>query len=251
MAKTYFMLFPRGGVTRKSIDLTTLPGWANLTSGNHVIKLKARGTGYKDSELSVGVTVSKVAPNPNTVSISGITSAQEFVALNSLTPFSDVLTEVQNAWDNYSSKTWAELIVILGFDTENVETQSGTAITVENYEKLTTDCSCVCIKEGNNYTVESVDFSNAKLSSPQLLGETVSGTNILCVGIDLQVGKVYFYDVSSIIDNIATITEQFNLGMTFFIKSTARTLEAGTYKFVDTLTLPQCYFRTRLIIYVQ
>lgn len=46
---------------RKSVDLTTLPGWANLSAGNHTIKIKAKGTGYKDSELSAGVTVSKAA----------------------------------------------------------------------------------------------------------------------------------------------------------------------------------------------
>lgn len=46
---------------RKQIDLTTLPGWANLSSGNHTIKIKAKGTGYKESELSAGVTVSKAA----------------------------------------------------------------------------------------------------------------------------------------------------------------------------------------------
>lgn len=44
-----------------SIDLTTLPGWANLSSGNHTIKIKAKGTGYRDSELSAGVVVSKAA----------------------------------------------------------------------------------------------------------------------------------------------------------------------------------------------
>ena len=46
---------------RKQIDLTTLPGWANLSTGNHTIKIKAKGTGYIDSELSVGVVVSKAA----------------------------------------------------------------------------------------------------------------------------------------------------------------------------------------------
>lgn len=46
---------------RKQIDLTTLPGWANLSSGNHTIKIKAKGTGYKESELSAGVVVSKAA----------------------------------------------------------------------------------------------------------------------------------------------------------------------------------------------
>lgn len=44
-----------------SVDLTTLPGWANLSAGTHTIKIKAKGTGYKDSELSAGVTVSKAA----------------------------------------------------------------------------------------------------------------------------------------------------------------------------------------------
>lgn len=51
---------------RKQIDLTTLPGWANLSSGNHTIKIKAKGTGYRESELSAGVVVSKA---PSTVTI--------------------------------------------------------------------------------------------------------------------------------------------------------------------------------------
>lgn len=51
---------------RKQIDLTTLPGWANLSDGNHTIKIKAKGTGYKESELSAGVTVSKA---PSTVTL--------------------------------------------------------------------------------------------------------------------------------------------------------------------------------------
>lgn len=46
---------------KKSVDLTTLPGWANLSSGNHTIKIKAKGTGYRESELSAGVVVSKAA----------------------------------------------------------------------------------------------------------------------------------------------------------------------------------------------
>lgn len=49
-----------------SVDLTTLPGWANLSAGNHTIKIKAKGTGYKESELSAGVTVSKA---PSTVTL--------------------------------------------------------------------------------------------------------------------------------------------------------------------------------------
>lgn len=48
-------------MAKKSVALTTLSGWANLSSGNHTIKIKAKGTGYRESELSTGVTVSKAA----------------------------------------------------------------------------------------------------------------------------------------------------------------------------------------------
>lgn len=44
-----------------SVDLTTLSGWANLSSGSHTIKIVAKGTGYRDSEKSAGVTVNKAA----------------------------------------------------------------------------------------------------------------------------------------------------------------------------------------------
>lgn len=56
----------RAASSKLSVDLTTLSGWANLSSGNHTIKIKAKGTGYKDSELSAGVTVSKA---PSTVTL--------------------------------------------------------------------------------------------------------------------------------------------------------------------------------------
>lgn len=44
-----------------SIDLTTLSGWSNLAPGNHTIKIVAKGTGYRDSEKSAGVEVTKAA----------------------------------------------------------------------------------------------------------------------------------------------------------------------------------------------
>lgn len=44
-----------------SVDLTTLSGWANLSSGSHTIKIVAKGTGYRDSEKSAGVSVTKPA----------------------------------------------------------------------------------------------------------------------------------------------------------------------------------------------
>ena len=49
-----------GNVTsQQSVDLTTLSGWANLTDGNHIIQIVAKADGYKDSEKSAGVGVTK------------------------------------------------------------------------------------------------------------------------------------------------------------------------------------------------
>lgn len=48
-------------MAKKSVDLTTLSGWDNLTPGNHTIKIVAKGTGYRDSEKSAGVSVTKAA----------------------------------------------------------------------------------------------------------------------------------------------------------------------------------------------
>ena len=72
-----------------SIDLTTLPGWANLSTGNHTIKIKAKGTGYTDSELSAGVVVSKAASTGHEVwtfkdALSNVTGefAVDFISCN-------------------------------------------------------------------------------------------------------------------------------------------------------------------------
>ena len=51
---------------KKSVNLTTLSGWANLTNGNHIIKIVAKADGYQDSEKSAGVEVTKSA-SPKTL----------------------------------------------------------------------------------------------------------------------------------------------------------------------------------------
>lgn len=56
-----------GNVTsQQSVDLTTLSGWANLTDGNHTIQIMAKADGYRDSEKSAGVEVTKSA-SPKTL----------------------------------------------------------------------------------------------------------------------------------------------------------------------------------------
>ena len=44
-----------------SVDLTTLSGWSNLAPGNHTIKIVAKAVGYRDSEPSAAVSVTKAA----------------------------------------------------------------------------------------------------------------------------------------------------------------------------------------------
>lgn len=45
----------------KSYDLSTSAKWANLADGDHVVKLRAKGTGYGTSSFSNSVTVTKGA----------------------------------------------------------------------------------------------------------------------------------------------------------------------------------------------
>ena len=52
--------------SQSSVDLTTLSGWADLTDGNHIIKIVAKADGYRDSEKSAGVEVTKGA-SPKTL----------------------------------------------------------------------------------------------------------------------------------------------------------------------------------------
>ena len=47
--------------TKQTIDVSTLTGWANLSTGNHQITVKTKASGYADSAASNAVTVSKAA----------------------------------------------------------------------------------------------------------------------------------------------------------------------------------------------
>lgn len=54
--------------TKQTIDVSTLTGWANLSTGNHQITVKTKASGYADSAASNAVTVSKAA-TPHSVSV--------------------------------------------------------------------------------------------------------------------------------------------------------------------------------------
>lgn len=48
-----------GDTITKQIDLSTLSGWSNLSDGEHTITIKAKADGYRDSQASEGVQVTK------------------------------------------------------------------------------------------------------------------------------------------------------------------------------------------------
>ena len=60
--------------TKQTIDVSTLTGWANLSTGNHQITVKTKASGYADSAASNAVTVSKVA-TPHSVSVASYASS--------------------------------------------------------------------------------------------------------------------------------------------------------------------------------
>lgn len=51
----------KSNVSKVSIDLTTLSGWNNVSSGEHQISVVAKATGYKDSEKSTPITFTKAS----------------------------------------------------------------------------------------------------------------------------------------------------------------------------------------------
>lgn len=49
----------QGGSSQKSYDLSSSSKWSALSDGEHAVQIVAKGTGYRDSAKSTGVTVTK------------------------------------------------------------------------------------------------------------------------------------------------------------------------------------------------
>ena len=43
------------------IDLSLLPGWPDIVSGNHTLSVKLKAEGYRDSEISEGAAFNKAS----------------------------------------------------------------------------------------------------------------------------------------------------------------------------------------------
>jgi hypothetical protein len=105
-------LVSEAATVKKSVDLTTLSGWANLAPGNHTIKIVAKGTGYRDSEKSAGVVVNKQA----TVTYDNVTLVK--VNYNGQTQGSGYAGAGYNQITNADKTKY--YIVVIGSDSNNL-----------------------------------------------------------------------------------------------------------------------------------
>lgn len=155
-----------------SVDLTALPGWTNLVAGNHTIKIKAKGTGYKDSELSAGVTVSKAA---STVTL----EAGTYKFIDSPTLPTSALNEAFDfasgglAWDRfiYASVNHRILYSDGGDDTavyyNNAWANTGwQTITLATDQTVSAEFYNWAITQGNLVKYEETYLLNTTLSMP-------------------------------------------------------------------------------------
>ena len=89
----------QGGST-VTVDLSTLSGWSNVSSGSHTLTIKAKASGYNDSPASTGVTFSKAGTLHTVVLTSDPTVCPNLGGLNN------------DADVYYSTDNWATLTLL-------------------------------------------------------------------------------------------------------------------------------------------
>lgn len=190
----------------KTIQIT---GGTDATNSDLIEWLQANGNLIKQTEV-----------NPNVVSADGLLTAQTLVATNDISWISNPNSTFTTIWNDYTSKTWAEMITLLGIDPDEFTTDCGTSVDITAYEKLSVSRSMLAVSEAGHLSIDlSGELSNVILSSPQLQGETLNATNILAIVIDSATGRAYAYELSAISGDTATIPLCGIVGMTFFIKN--------------------------------
>lgn len=222
--------------SRLSVDLTTLAGWDALSAGAHDITVVAKASGFKDSEKSAAVSVTKAAPNPNIVSATSdsLTSNQSIVASNESSLLQKATSDVKTVWNNYSTLDLATIWTDLGLDpihgvtTNKGNTLVGTVLTDAN--KVSATCSLFVLKEGDSLIVDWSDDYNAVISSTDIIDSDI----MLCT-VDLLTGKIYIAEPDSVdvTNKTFTATGIQNIGLAFLLKpgASTKTLAAGTYQF--------------------
>ena len=147
--------------SQSSVDLTTLSGWANLTDGNHTIQIVAKADGYRDSEKSAGVEVTKSA-SPKTLEestwaeIAQVSANKQWDAMGWQVGDSKTITLNGTvgtlALDNYQCKVY-----IIGFD-HNAE-KEGQGISFGLLEGIDSKQLCLVDQYYGTNTAEVMAFS--------------------------------------------------------------------------------------------
>ena len=231
-----------GGSTKVSIDLTTLTGWDNVTSGEHSIQVVAKATGYLDSEKSTAVTFTKAVINPTYQVLQG-TLPQSALSISSDNK-NDLPTTtnqtVKTVFDNYNTMNFSDILSTLLVDTSVLkQDQYKNEVDLTKCEKLTDTCSIFFVKDGNkkyydytdNINLEVVNINSSNLTEANL-------DNTYCVVIEVDTGKLNLFSFSSINNATGNITTKGDniLGVAFLISKKQNVLlEAGTYQFIETL----------------
>lgn len=145
----------------KSVDLTTLPGWSALSSGSHNITIVAKAAGYRDSEKSAGVEVTKSA-SPKTLEestwaeIAQVSANKQWNAMGWKVGDSKTITLNGTVGtlvlDNYQCKVY-----ILGFD-HNAE-KEGQGISFGMIEGMDGKQLCLADQYYYSNTSELMAFS--------------------------------------------------------------------------------------------
>ena len=174
---------------------------------------------YVDGELYENVTGGvTLTPNPNIgLIISGdLTSQQQLIALSNWEFASSDNKAVENVWNSYSNMSFEELLQTLQIDiSDSFTTQEGTAFNILDYEKLSSDRSMICIKEGDSYNVEANNVIEFEVISPDLTTVTYdNSTTCLFVIIDYVTAKPYFFELTKSSEWEVTLSV---LGLAFII----------------------------------
>lgn len=229
--------------SKLSVDLTTLSGWANLSEGNHTIKIKAKGTGYKDSELSAGVTVSKgINPNVGGVLSGNLGTNEEFIATNDLTTYSDADKQTLTFISDYETKELPELLTGLGFDLiQRITDEEGNIeiIDLNYWIKLTSTFSIFVVRNKITGVQRLDDNVSAYVISPDVVDKDLNKVKLVQVQPNhITALNTVKHSSSDPQDTITPVTMKCGLSFLITRGNFDKTLGKGTYQFIENPNIP-------------
>lgn len=123
----------KAAAAKKSYDLSTSSKWAALADGDHQVTIVAKGTGYRDSNPSTPVAVTKGSAAPLSVSWvmgskSGTNTAGESGSVSTSGDYGDTATATFTC--SGGTGTYTHTLTKVSGDSYCTATQSGNVITV-------------------------------------------------------------------------------------------------------------------------